>query len=66
MEKIDFKKMHPALYQPPADHFALIEVPAMQFVMVDGEGNPNTAPAYKQAIEWLFSEATIATWLLAN
>jgi hypothetical protein len=27
----------------------------MQFVMVDGEGNPNTAPAYGHAIEWLFS-----------
>lgn len=55
MEKIDFKKMHPALYRPPTDHFALVEVPAMQFVMVDGEGNPNTAPEYKQAVEWLFS-----------
>lgn len=55
MEKIDFKKMHGALYRPPADRFVLVEVPAMQFVMVDGEGNPNTVPAYKQAIKWLFS-----------
>ncbi|TAJ86291.1 MAG: hypothetical protein EPO50_14930 [Reyranella sp.] len=27
----------------------------MQFVMVDGAGDPNTASAYKQAIEWLYS-----------
>ena len=55
MEKIDFKKTFAALYRPPANRFARIEVPPMQFVMVDGEGNPNTAPAYKRAIEWLFS-----------
>ncbi|MBN9511999.1 MAG: GyrI-like domain-containing protein [Alphaproteobacteria bacterium] len=27
----------------------------MQFVMVDGAGDPNTAPAYQKAIEWLYS-----------
>jgi hypothetical protein len=30
-------------------------VPILRYVMVDGEGNPNTAPAYQSAIEWLFS-----------
>lgn len=55
MNKIDFKKAHPELYQPSAKDFALIDVPDMQFVMVDGEGNPNTAPSYERAIEWLFS-----------
>lgn len=55
MDKIDFKKAHPELYRPSAKGFALIDVPDMQFVMVDGEGNPNTAPPYKRAVEWLFS-----------
>jgi hypothetical protein len=55
MDKIDFKKAHPELYRPSAIDFALIDVPAMQFVMVDGEGNPNTAPSYKRLVEWLFS-----------
>jgi hypothetical protein len=27
----------------------------MQFVKVDGAGDPNTAPVYRQAIEWLYS-----------
>lgn len=27
----------------------------MQFVKIDGKGDPNTAPAYRQAIEWLYS-----------
>jgi hypothetical protein len=32
-----------------------IHVPELAFVMVDGAGNPNTAPAYQSAIEWLYS-----------
>lgn len=55
MNKIDFKRAHPELYRPSAECFALIDVPVMQFVMIDGEGNPNTAPSYERAVEWLFS-----------
>lgn len=55
MEKVDFKKSFPDLYKPPADRFVSVNVPAMQFVKIDGKGDPNRAPAYKQAIEWLYS-----------
>lgn len=54
MEKIDFKKSLKQLYNPPADTFVAIEVPEMQFVMIDGEGNPNTSPVYRSAVEWLY------------
>ena len=55
MDKIDFKKTLKPLYNPPATEFVLVEVPEMQFVKVDGEGDPNTAPAYRSAIEWLYA-----------
>ena len=55
MEKIDFKKTLKALYQPPAGQFSLVEVPRLTFVMVDGQGDPNIAPAYVNAVQWLFS-----------
>lgn len=55
MEKIDFRKALKALYNPPAGSFATIDVPAMQFVKVDGAGNPNTVSAYRTAVEWLYS-----------
>lgn len=55
MEKIDFKKSMKALYQPPAGRFVLVDIPRMQFLMVDGKGDPNTAPAYRKAVEWLYS-----------
>ncbi|WP_020698243.1 GyrI-like domain-containing protein [Reyranella massiliensis] len=55
LAKIDFKKALPGLYAAPRDRFVSVDVPTMQFVMVDGASDPNTAPAYKQAIEWLYS-----------
>ena len=57
MSKVDFKKELKHLYQPPKSEFVLLEVPAMQFLMIDGSGDPNTAPAYRAAIEALYSVA---------
>ncbi|MBY6241586.1 GyrI-like domain-containing protein [Methylosinus sp. Sm6] len=54
MMKIDFKKSL-KLYRPRAESFELVVVPEMRFVMVDGQGDPNAAPSYARAIEWLFS-----------
>lgn len=55
MEKIDFRKTMKALWQPPAGRFVLVEVPRMQFAMIDGKGDPNTAPEYASAVQWLYS-----------
>ncbi len=55
MEKIDFKKTLASLYKAPKGEFVLVDVPDMQFVKVDGQGDPNTDPAYRRAIEWLYS-----------
>lgn len=53
--KIDFKKAMPALYRAPSGTFLGIDVPVMQFVKVDGAGDPNSDPAYARAVEWLYS-----------
>ena len=55
LSKIDFRKSLPDLYGARAGDFAPVAPPPMQFVMIDGAGDPNTAPAYSQAIEWLYS-----------
>ena len=55
MEKMDFKKEFKHLYQAPAANPVQVEVPALNYLMVDGEGDPNTAPAYAEAIETLFA-----------
>jgi hypothetical protein len=53
MDKIDFRRA--LKHYQGTRAIEVIDVPAMQFVMVDGAGNPNTAQAYKTAIEWLYS-----------
>jgi hypothetical protein len=55
MEKRDIKKELGHLYQLSAKGPVVVEVPEMKFLMVDGEGDPNTSPAYAEAVEALFS-----------
>jgi hypothetical protein len=57
MEKFDFKKELAELYNPKNRDWELIEVPAMNFLMVDGKGDPNTAKDYSDAVEALYSVA---------
>jgi len=56
MSKIDFKKTLNQLYNPPK-HFVVVDVPRMQFLMVDGHGDPNLAQAYQDALESVYTVA---------
>jgi hypothetical protein len=55
MAKIDFKKELKHLYNVTSKDITIIDVPAMNFLMIDGTGNPNTSQDYKDALEALFS-----------
>jgi hypothetical protein len=57
MSKIDFKKEFKHLYNPTAKEFVLVDVPGMQFLMVDGHGDPNAAKEYTDAVETLYAVA---------
>jgi hypothetical protein len=57
MEKIDFKKEWKELYQPSRSEWRLVNVPDLQYLMVDGHGDPNTAVEYTQALEALYAVA---------
>ncbi len=54
MEKIDYKKELKHLYRPSAKKVETIVVPKMNFLMVDGEGDPNTSQAFQGAIGVLY------------
>ncbi len=55
MQKVDLKKELKHLYQPSAKAVVQVDVPSFQFLMIDGEGDPNTSAAYAEAVEALFS-----------
>jgi hypothetical protein len=57
MPKVDLKKDLKHLYRPSAKAVAVVEVPPMRFLMIDGTGNPNTAPEYAAAVEALYAVA---------
>jgi hypothetical protein len=50
MKKVDVKKDLKFLYQPSAKEVVRVEVLAMNFLMVDGEGDPNTSQQFKDAL----------------
>ena len=54
MEKIDYKKQLKHLYKPSVTKVEIVEVPKMNFLMVDGEGDPNKAKSFSDAIEALY------------
>ena len=56
MTKVDFKKTLKHLYIPPKK-FVTVDVPAMQFLMVDGHGDPNSAQEYQDAVEAVYAVA---------
>jgi hypothetical protein len=57
VEKVDFKKELAQLYAPKNKDWELVEVPVMNFLMVDGQGDPNTARDYSDAVEALYALA---------
>lgn len=55
-DKIDVKKSLDG-YQARVGEFRLVEIPETRYLMVDGHGDPNTAPAYTQALQALYPVA---------
>jgi hypothetical protein len=55
LEKIDFKKQLKDLYNPSTKEVSVVDVPEMTFLMVDGQGDPNTSQEYRAAVEALFT-----------
>lgn len=53
MDKVDLRAVHRELYSPPRE-FVRVVVPPLRYLQIDGEGDPNTAPAYTEAVEALF------------
>jgi hypothetical protein len=65
-DKIDLKLDMKHLYQASAKSVVQVEVPAHNFLMVDGIGDPNTSGAYAQAVEALFSVSYAVKFLVKN
>lgn len=54
--KIDLKRTLDGYTAKPGE-FRVLELPAMRYLMIDGAGDPNTAPEYRAALETLYPVA---------
>jgi hypothetical protein len=54
MEKIYFTKTLPS-YRAQAGAFDVLDVPAQQYLMIDGHGDPNAGGPFAEAVSALFS-----------
>lgn len=57
MQKIDYKKELKEFYNPGTKNVEHVVVPKMNFIMIDGKGDPNTSEEFKAAIETLYPVA---------
>lgn len=57
MEKLDLKKQLKSLYQASATAVTEVDVPGFNFLMIDGQGDPNSSSIYAAAVEALFTVA---------
>jgi hypothetical protein len=55
MKKIDYKKELKHLYKPSAKDVGIVNVPQMNFLMIDGKGDPNTSQTFQDAVESLYA-----------
>jgi hypothetical protein len=55
--KIDLKKELRDLYMAPKDVPEMVDVPPMNYLMVDGSGNPNTSQEFADAVGALYGLA---------
>ena len=53
MEKIDYKKELKHLYKPSVKDVEVVEVPQMNFLMIDGEGDPKSQ-SFQDAVKVLY------------
>ena len=54
MGALDSKERLTELYLPSSEEFVLVDVPELQFIMVDGEGSPD-GEIFLRLIRWLFA-----------
>jgi hypothetical protein len=57
MEKIDYKKQLKELYQAKTNNPVTVNVPKMNYILIDGHGDPNTSQEYIDAIQTLYPVA---------
>lgn len=55
MQKLDLKTVLGDYFKAPQGEFVVIDVPRLNFVMADGQGDPNTSADYEAAVSAIYA-----------
>jgi len=55
MKTLDLKKQFAPYYKQKRGIVSIVDVPPSNFLMIDGRGDPNTAPEFHEALETLYA-----------
>lgn len=66
MEKMDLRKELKHLYKPSAKEVVRVDVPTMDFLMIDGRGDPSTSQGFSEGLEALFSLSYALKFMARN
>ncbi len=64
MQKIDFKKTMKEAFSASTKKVSFVEIPEMQFLMVEGKGYPTNNLSYQQSFEALYGVAYTLKFML--
>lgn len=68
MQTIDLKKQYKSLYAPSAKIPALVDVPALKFIMIDGaiepDHEPGTSPLFEENMQAMYGMAYTLKFML--
>lgn len=64
MEKLDLKKQLKSVYQASATTVSEVDMPQLNFLMLDGQGDPNSSDSYAAVVEALFTVAYTLKFML--
>jgi hypothetical protein len=62
--KTDLKKELKELYSPSSKKPSIADVPSLNFLMIDGAGDPNTSKEYQDALEALYGVSYTLKFML--
>ncbi len=57
MEKLNLLKQMKDFYSAPINKVTFLKIPPLKYLMIDGEGDPNTSQDYKDSLQALYSLA---------
>jgi len=66
MKKIDFKKELKEFYRPSSKKVSIVDVPKMNYLMLNGEGDPNNSQEFEAAVESLYGLSYALKFMFKN